>query len=115
MHDPASELPRIPLLRTRVNKGEKRARTCNTARLRSRCRGGTEEPSHRTFIADSSPPANMRGIGRYVGRKDGRKMERLTVSEAAERLGISEGAVRKRVQRGTLAHGKQPDGRVYVV
>jgi excisionase family DNA binding protein len=41
-------------------------------------------------------------------------MERLSVSEAAERLGISKEAVRKRVQRGTLPHGKKPDGKVYV-
>jgi excisionase family DNA binding protein len=41
-------------------------------------------------------------------------MERLTVSEAAERLGISKDAVRKRTHRGTLAHGKWPDGRVYI-
>jgi excisionase family DNA binding protein len=48
--------------------------------------------------------------------QDGRvdtKMERLTVSEAAERLEISQQAVRKRLQRGTLPHAKQ-DGRVYV-
>src|SRR5215210_5305494 len=42
------------------------------------------------------------------------KMERLTVSEAAGRLRISKDAVRKRIQRGTLAHGKWPDGRVYI-
>lgn len=41
-------------------------------------------------------------------------MERLTVREAANRLGISEEAVRKRMRRGTLAHSKWPDGRVYV-
>jgi hypothetical protein len=41
-------------------------------------------------------------------------MKRLTVTEAAERLKISEDAVRKRMQRGTLARGKGPDGRVYV-
>src|SRR5215210_2366510 len=40
--------------------------------------------------------------------------ERLTIQEAGRRLGVSEGAVRKRVARGTLAHDKAPDGRVYV-
>jgi len=34
--------------------------------------------------------------------------------EAAERLGISKEAVRKRVQRGTLPHGRRSDGSVYV-
>ena len=40
--------------------------------------------------------------------------ERLTIQETARRLGGSEGAVRKRVARGTLAHEKASDGRVYV-
>jgi excisionase family DNA binding protein len=40
--------------------------------------------------------------------------ERLTIQEAARRLGVSEGAIRKRVARGTLAHDKASDGRVYV-
>ena len=40
--------------------------------------------------------------------------ERLTIQETARRLGVSEGAVRKRVARGTLAHEKASDGRVYV-
>jgi hypothetical protein len=38
----------------------------------------------------------------------------LTVRETAETLRISEPAVRKRIQRGTLAHRRDPDGRVYV-
>lgn len=41
-------------------------------------------------------------------------MQKLAVREAAENLGISEDAVRKRIQRGTLAHHKASDGRVYV-
>ena len=41
--------------------------------------------------------------------------ERLTVPEAARVLGISEGAVRQRLQRGSLPHEKDEDGRVYVV
>jgi predicted ArsR family transcriptional regulator len=42
------------------------------------------------------------------------KMDRVTVAEAAARLGVKEQAVRKRIQRGTLVHDKDEDGRVYV-
>ena len=42
------------------------------------------------------------------------KMDRLTVAEAAARLGVKEQAIRKRIQRGTIAHDKDEDGRVYV-
>jgi hypothetical protein len=42
------------------------------------------------------------------------KMDRVTVAEAAARLGVKEQAIRKRIQRGTLAHDKDEDGRVYV-
>ena len=45
---------------------------------------------------------------------DRRRVDRLTIQEAARRLGISEGAVRKRVARGSLTHDKEDDGRVYV-
>src|ERR687889_1362945 len=41
-------------------------------------------------------------------------MYRVTVAEAAARLGVKEQAIRKRIQRGTLAHHKDDDGRVYV-
>ncbi len=41
-------------------------------------------------------------------------MERLTVNAAANKLRISNEAVRKWVQRGTLPHGKRPNGSVYV-
>jgi hypothetical protein len=41
-------------------------------------------------------------------------LDRVTVAEAAERLGVKEQAIRKRIARGTLAHDKEPDGRVYV-
>jgi Pentapeptide repeats (8 copies) len=41
-------------------------------------------------------------------------MERITVNEAAKRLRISNEAVRKRLQRGTIPHGKLADGSVYV-
>src|ERR671910_457096 len=41
-------------------------------------------------------------------------MDRLTVVEAAARLGVKEQAIRKRIQRGTIAHDKDEDGRVYV-
>jgi hypothetical protein len=40
--------------------------------------------------------------------------ERVTVQEAAKRLEVTESAVRKRVERGTLPHDKEDDGRVYV-
>src|ERR671912_1459994 len=41
-------------------------------------------------------------------------MDRVTVAEAAARLGVKEQAIRKRIQRGTLTHDKDDDGRVYV-
>ncbi len=50
--------------------------------------------------------------GVYVGVYG--KMCRVTVAEAAVRLGVKEQAIRKRIQRGTLAHDKDDDGRVYV-
>ncbi len=40
--------------------------------------------------------------------------DRITVQEAAKRLGVKDDAIRKRIQRGTLEHDKDPDGRVYV-
>jgi hypothetical protein len=43
-----------------------------------------------------------------------KKMDRFTVAEAGRRLGVKEQAVRKRIQRGTLVHDKDEDGRVYV-
>ncbi len=48
-------------------------------------------------------------MNRYKGRTD-----RVTVAEAAARLGVKEQAIRKRIQRGTLVHDKDDDGRVYV-
>lgn len=39
---------------------------------------------------------------------------RLTIQEAARRLGVSEGAIRKRVNRGTLEHDRDDDGRIFV-
>ena len=50
--------------------------------------------------------------GVYVGMY--KKMDRVTVAEAAARLGVKEQAVRKRMHRGTLVHDKDEDGRVYV-
>src|ERR671910_3006115 len=50
--------------------------------------------------------------GVYVGVYE--KMDRVTVVEAAARLGVKEQAIRKRIQRGTLAHDKDEDGRVHV-
>src|SRR5919199_5173152 len=43
-----------------------------------------------------------------------KRLDRLTVAEAAERLGVKEQAVRKRIARGTLHSTKDEDGRVYV-
>lgn len=40
--------------------------------------------------------------------------DRVTVQEAARRLGVKDDAVRKRIQRGTIEHDKDPDGRVFV-
>jgi excisionase family DNA binding protein len=40
--------------------------------------------------------------------------DRITVQEAAKRLRVKDDAIRKRIQRGTLQHEKDPDGRVYV-
>jgi hypothetical protein len=40
---------------------------------------------------------------------------RVSVQEAAEHLGTTVDAIRKRVQRGTIAHKKDPDGRVWIL
>jgi hypothetical protein len=40
---------------------------------------------------------------------------RVSVQEAAEHLGTTVDAIRKRVQRDTIAHEKDPDGRVWVL
>jgi hypothetical protein len=41
-------------------------------------------------------------------------MDRLNVAEAAELLGITQAAVYKRIQRGTITHDKDEEGRVFV-
>lgn len=41
--------------------------------------------------------------------------DRVNVQEAAERLGTTVDAIRKRVQRGTIAHEKAEDGRVWIL
>lgn len=41
-----------------------------------------------------------------------RMHERLSVPDAAKRLNISEGALRQRINRGTIEHEKDDDGRV---
>jgi hypothetical protein len=41
-------------------------------------------------------------------------MDRLSVVQAAEALGVTQAAVYKRIQRGTIAHDKDPEGRVFV-
>jgi hypothetical protein len=43
-----------------------------------------------------------------------RSMDRLSVVQAAEVLGVTQAAVYKRIQRGTIAHDKDPEGRVFV-
>jgi hypothetical protein len=40
--------------------------------------------------------------------------DRVTVREAARRLGVEDDAIRERIQRGTLKHDEDPDGRIYV-
>ena len=50
--------------------------------------------------------------GVYVGMY--KKLDRITVAEAANLLGVKEQAVRKRIQRGTIQYDKDEDGRVYV-
>jgi len=40
--------------------------------------------------------------------------DRVTIQEAARRLGVKEDAIRKRIQRGSIRHEKDEDGRVYV-
>jgi hypothetical protein len=40
---------------------------------------------------------------------------RVSVQEAADRLGTTVDAIRKRVQRGTIANEKDPDGRVWIL
>jgi hypothetical protein len=39
---------------------------------------------------------------------------RVAIQEAARRLGVKDDALRKRLQRGSLEHDKDPDGRAYV-
>lgn len=41
--------------------------------------------------------------------------KRYSVAEAAEALGVSQDAVRKRIKRGTVEHGKDDRGRIYVL
>ena len=41
--------------------------------------------------------------------------ERVSVPQAADHLGTTVDAIRKRVQRGTIAHEKDPDGRVWIL
>ncbi len=43
-----------------------------------------------------------------------KSMDRLNVADAAELLGITQAAVYKRIQRGTITHAKDDEGRVFV-
>ena len=40
--------------------------------------------------------------------------DRVTIQEAARRLGVKEDSIRKRIQRGSLRHEKNKEGRVFV-
>jgi transposase-like protein len=40
--------------------------------------------------------------------------DRVTVAEAARRLGVTQAAIRKRIERGTIEFGKDPEGLTYV-
>jgi hypothetical protein len=66
-------------------------------------------------MASKGLARGLRGVeDGAVDDGDRRRVDRLTIQEAARRLVISEGAVRKRVTRDTLKHDKDDDGRVYV-
>jgi hypothetical protein len=41
-------------------------------------------------------------------------LDRISVAQAANRLGITHDAVRKRIARGTIRHGKDHEGRIFV-
>jgi hypothetical protein len=41
-------------------------------------------------------------------------LDRISVAQAANRLGITQDAVRKRIARGTIRHGKDHEGRIFV-
>src|ERR687897_1321230 len=41
-------------------------------------------------------------------------LDRISVAQAANRLGITQDAVRKRIARGTIRHGKDYEGRIFV-
>jgi excisionase family DNA binding protein len=54
---------------------------------------------------------------RYPTRVDGGRNSsgnRVSVYEAAEVLGVTVDAIRKRIQRGTIPHERDEDGRVFV-
>ena len=57
------------------------------------------------------------GEGRQdtAGPPPSQGLRRISVQEAAEHLGTTVDAIRKRVQRGTVAHDKDPDGRVWIL
>ena len=41
-------------------------------------------------------------------------LDKISVAQAANRLGITQDAVRKRIARGTIRHGKDHEGRIFV-
>jgi len=56
----------------------------------------------------------MRAVGEGQDTTGHSSTARVSVREAAERLGTTVDAIRKRVQRDTIAHEKDSDGRVWI-
>ena len=56
----------------------------------------------------------MRAVGEGQDTTGHPSTARVSVREAAERLGTTVDAIRKRVQRDTIAHEKDSDGRVWI-
>lgn len=50
-----------------------------------------------------------------AGHPSGSATERVSVPQAADHLGTTVDAIRKRVQRGTISHEKDADGRVWIL
>src|SRR5215218_6044722 len=56
----------------------------------------------------------MRAVGEGQDTTGHSSTARVSLREAAERLGTTVDAIRKRVQRDTIAHEKDSDGRVWI-
>jgi hypothetical protein len=60
-------------------------------------------------------PRQARDIGQdTLQERPQEALERISVPQAANRLGITQDAVRKRIARGTIRHGKDHEGRIFV-